>query len=118
MEGPTGPIRPSSSPGTTSAASTITYLLPWSTSSGSGREFPCSSSPPGAKPGHVSHTTYEFSSFLAFVERLHDLPPLTARDRRANDLFDVFDFDQEPLQPLVLEERPEVEGAHPLRCRL
>lgn len=73
---------------------------------------------PWAKPGHVSHTTYEFSSFLAFLERLYDISPLTARDRRANDLFDVFDFDQKPLDPLVLEQRPQVEGVSPLQCRL
>jgi phospholipase C len=62
---------------------------------------------PWARPGHISHTTYEFSSFLAFVERLHGLEPLTHRDREANDLFDVFDFDQEPLEPLLLETRDE-----------
>ena len=73
---------------------------------------------PWAKRGHVSHTTYEFSSFLAFLERLYDIPPLTHRDRKANDLFDVFDFDQEPLDPLVQEQRPQVEGATPQRCRL
>jgi phospholipase C len=62
---------------------------------------------PWARPGYISHTTYEFSSLLAFLERLHGLEPLTHRDRRANDLFDVFDFDQEPLEPLVLEPRDE-----------
>jgi phospholipase C len=62
---------------------------------------------PWVRPGHISHTTYEFSSLLAFVERLFGLPPLTARDRRANDLFDVFDFDQEPLETLELEPREE-----------
>jgi phospholipase C len=72
---------------------------------------------PWAKSGHVSHTTYEFSSFLAFLERLHDVQPLTARDRRANDLFDAFDFDQEPLDPVILRPRPEtvVDGVQ--RCR-
>jgi phospholipase C len=62
---------------------------------------------PWARPGYISHTTYEFSSFLAFVERLHGLEPLTHRDRQANDLFDVFDFDQEPLEPLLLQPRDE-----------
>ena len=73
---------------------------------------------PWVKPGKVVHTTYEFSSFLAFMERLHDLKPLTHRDRKANDMFDAFDFSQKPLEPLILEPRPEVEGADPPRCRL
>jgi phospholipase C len=62
---------------------------------------------PYARSGQVIHTTYEFSSFLAFLERLHDVAPLTARDREANDLFDAFNFDQEPLDPLILRQRPE-----------
>ena len=73
---------------------------------------------PWVKPGRVIHTTYEFSSFLAFLERLHGLKPLTARDRKANDMFDAFDFSQKPLAPLILETRPEVAGADPPRCRL
>jgi phospholipase C len=72
---------------------------------------------PWAKPGHVSHTRYEFSSFLAFLERLYDIPPLTERDRRANDLFDVFDFEAAPRKPLLLEPRPELERAGKLGCR-
>jgi phospholipase C len=72
---------------------------------------------PYAKPGFVSHTTYEFSSFLALLERLHGVKPLTARDRAANDLFDAFDFDQAPLDPVILEPRPETGPAsHPV-CR-
>ncbi|MEA2434597.1 MAG: hypothetical protein QOG54_2054 [Actinomycetota bacterium] len=72
---------------------------------------------PYAKPGHISHTTYEFSSFLAFLERLFDVAPLTARDRNANDLFDAFDFSQEPNEPLIQEPRPESgPAAHPV-CR-
>ena len=73
---------------------------------------------PWVKPGRVLHQTYEFSSFLAFLERLFDIEPLTRRDRIANDMFDAFDFDQEPLEPLILEPRPEVAGADPARCRL
>jgi phospholipase C len=72
---------------------------------------------PWVKQG-VVHTTYEFSSFLAFLERLHGIDPLTKRDRMANDMFDAFDFDQEPLEPVILEPRPEVPGAQPPRCRL
>ena len=38
---------------------------------------------PWAKQGHIDSTTYEFSSFLAFLERRFDIPPLTERDKRA-----------------------------------
>jgi phospholipase C len=58
---------------------------------------------PFAKKGHVSHSTYEFSSFLAFLEKRFRMPALTARDRQANDMLDSFDFNQAPLVPLVLE---------------
>ena len=72
---------------------------------------------PWVKSGVVDHTTYEFSSLLAFMERLWGLPPLAARDRRANDMFDAFDFSQRPVTRLLLEPRPEVKGAFPPRCR-
>jgi phospholipase C len=73
---------------------------------------------PWAKRGYVSHTSYEFSSFLSLTEHLFDLKPLTSRDRKANDLMDVFDFKQKPRPPLILDERPEVKGATPPSCRL
>jgi phospholipase C len=57
---------------------------------------------PYAKPGHISHTQYEFSSFLAFVETRLSLKPLTERDTQANNMLDSFDFSQPPRAPLVL----------------
>jgi phospholipase C len=60
---------------------------------------------PYAKAGYISHTQYEFSSVLKFVEELYGLPPLTARDAGANDMTDSFDFTQTPLSPLVLTPR-------------
>ena len=44
----------------------------------------------------------DFSSVLRFIERIHGLPWLTARDRDANDLMGAFDFEQDPLERLVL----------------
>jgi len=73
---------------------------------------------PYAKPGYVDSTRYEFSSLLAFIERLHGIRPLTSRDAAANDLFDAFDFDQQPLDPLVLEPRPQIPNSDPPHCRL
>jgi len=58
---------------------------------------------PYARKGMVTHTQYEFSSFLAFVEKRSHLPALTDRDWQANDMLDSFDFNQEPLPPLILK---------------
>jgi phospholipase C len=60
---------------------------------------------PWAKQGYVDRTVYEFSSVLKFIETLHDLDPLTDRDRQADDMLSAFDFDQEPGRKLLLEER-------------
>jgi phospholipase C len=60
---------------------------------------------PYARHGYISHTTYEFSSFLAFVEKRFGLPALTQRDRVANNMLDSFDFTQRPLAPLTLKTR-------------
>ncbi len=45
-----------------------------------------------AKPHHVSHTVYDHTSILAFVERKWNLPAMTLRDANANDLSDFFDL--------------------------
>jgi phospholipase C len=60
---------------------------------------------PWARSGYVEHETLEFSSVLKFIERIFDLPPLTERDARANDMLDAFDFDREPVEPLFLQEQ-------------
>jgi phospholipase C len=60
---------------------------------------------PYAKPGAIDHTTYEFASVLRFIETVFDVPPLTSRDAGASDMLSAFDFNQQPLDPLVLTER-------------
>lgn len=60
---------------------------------------------PYAKPKNVSHTQYEFSSVLKFIETRYNLAPLTTRDANANDMTDSFNFGQKPLSPLVLNQR-------------
>jgi phospholipase C len=58
--------------------------------------------------GSIDSTVYEFSSVLAFIERLHDIRPLTERDANADPLSGAFDFTQEPrLQKLVLPFRQD-----------
>ncbi len=52
---------------------------------------------PYAKPGYVSHVTHDFSSILKFIEETYTLPSLGFADSRADDLSDIFNFNQKPL---------------------
>lgn len=61
---------------------------------------------PFARTGYVSHTLYEHSSILKFIETRYQLPPLTARDGMASAMLNSFDFNQQPQSPLILEPRP------------
>ena len=60
---------------------------------------------PYAKQGYISHTKYEFSSVLKFIEERFGLSPLTNRDAAANDTTDSFDFTQSPRPPMLLSTR-------------
>ena len=53
---------------------------------------------PFAKPQYVSHTVGDHTSLLALIEKrfLPSGTHLTARDQNANDLEDMFDFDNSP----------------------
>jgi len=57
------------------------------------------------KQGYITHSTYELSSVLRFIEERFGVAPLTQRDAIANDILDAFDFSQAPLPPLVLTQR-------------
>ncbi len=66
---------------------------------------------PYAKPGFVFKEVSEQASIPRFIEEifhasklLHDLDP-AAQDATANTLLNAFDFEQKPLDPLVLPER-------------
>ncbi len=54
---------------------------------------------PYAKPGHISHARYDFTSPLKLIEERFGLKPLTLRDGATNDMRDCFDFAQKPLPP-------------------
>lgn len=60
---------------------------------------------PFAKSGYISHTVYEHSSVLKFVETRFGLAALTARDAAASGMLDSFDFSQTPQTPLILQQR-------------
>lgn len=72
---------------------------------GLGQRVPFMIISPYAKPGYISHTVYEFSSVLKFIEETFGLPNLTDRDRNANDTMDSFNFNQTPNPPLILSPR-------------
>ena len=57
--------------------------------------------------GTVDDNTYEFSSVLAFIERVFDLEPMTNRDREADPLSGAFDFDTPNFEKLVLPLRDD-----------
>jgi hypothetical protein len=39
------------------------------------------------------------------IETIWDVPPLTARDRQAGDMLNLFDFSQRPNPPLILPQQ-------------
>jgi phospholipase C len=57
--------------------------------------------------GSVDHTTYEFSSVLAFIEQLFGLDPMTERDAEADPLSGAFDFANPRFDKLVLPLRDD-----------
>ncbi|HKC76538.1 MAG TPA: alkaline phosphatase family protein [Chloroflexota bacterium] len=74
--------------------------------SGLGPRVPALVISPYARRGYVDHTTYDFASLLAFVEKRFGLPPLTSRDASAPDMAASFDFTAAPAPPLLLSRHP------------
>jgi phospholipase C len=73
-----------------------------------------------AKRRHVSHTVYDHTSVLAFLERKWNLPALTLRDANANDLTDFFDLQalasRQPTFPRLPKLAKSGQDAASLRC--
>jgi phospholipase C len=58
--------------------------------------------------GSIDSTVYEFSSVLAFIEEIYDLPAMTDRDAAADPLTGAFDFEAEPrMEKLILDLRDD-----------
>jgi phospholipase C len=57
---------------------------------------------PYARQNFVDHKTYSFESWLKIVEERFAVTSMTARDNRANDMIDAFDFTQAPRAPVLL----------------
>ena len=60
---------------------------------------------PYSRHGYVSHTRHEFGSIIKFIEETYGLPSLGQTDARADDLTDMFDFQQTPA-PFVPIKAP------------
>lgn len=54
--------------------------------------FPCVVVSPWARRGYVAKNVYDHTSVLRVIEDRWSLPPLTIRDRTANNLADVLEF--------------------------
>lgn len=61
---------------------------------------------PYARRGYVDHSFYSFTSLLKFAENTFNLPSLSGLDGKADGLSHAFNFNQKPLPPLVLKQRP------------
>jgi len=72
---------------------------------GLGLRVPLIAISPYVKAGTIPHAVYEFSSMLSFAEKIFNLSAMTKRDQKANDMTDMFDFNQQPLPPLILKPR-------------
>ena len=57
--------------------------------------------------GTVDHTTYEFSSVLAFIEQVFGLRAMTDRDAQADPLTGAFDFAHPDFDKLILPLRTD-----------
>jgi len=69
---------------------------------------------PYAKPAYVSSTVYSAASLLSFAENAFGLPPIVEADTLANNVADSFDFTQNPIPPLILQQRTC--PAMPVKC--
>jgi len=72
---------------------------------GLGQRVPFIIISPYALAHNISHTQYEPSSVLKFIEERFNLPPMTQRDKNANDMQDSFNWNQTPNPPLTLTTR-------------
>jgi len=68
---------------------------------GLGPRVPAMVISPWARRGLIDHDQMDFASVLKFIETIFDLPSLTDRDAKANDMLSAFDFRHAP-QPAVL----------------
>ena len=72
---------------------------------------------PYAKHGYIDHKTAAFESWLKLVEERFAVPSLTARDTKAYDMIDAFDFSQIPREAVQLSATPSGTPYPPVKAR-
>jgi len=80
---------------------------------GYGFRVPCIIISPYAKEAFIDSTLADHTSILRFIETVYSMPNLTNRDATASNLFEAFNFSQEPRSPLVLPG-PYLPDSYPL----
>lgn len=73
---------------------------------------------PWARAHHVSHSTFDHSSILRFVEARFGLPAMTRRDANATPVMDLFDFSRPAFMtpPTGIPHAPGLSPADSARC--
>ena len=72
---------------------------------------------PYAKKHFVSHTVYDHSAIVRFIEARFGLPAMSARDANAAPLMELFDFDNPPhMTPPDIAARTTVPDAVLTKC--
>jgi phospholipase C len=59
---------------------------------------------PYSRSGVVIHTLYDLTSPLKLMETKYGLSALSARDSASNTMLECFDFTQQPLQPVIINQ--------------
>jgi phospholipase C len=66
---------------------------------------------PYARMGHIDHTLLDHTSILKFIEENWDIPPLAARDAKANNITSAFDFSMTPRPAILVSDTREIPEA-------
>lgn len=61
---------------------------------------------PYAKKGYIDNNTYDIQSFLDLVQSSFGIDGNTNLSNHTNNMYQAFDFEQQPRQPLRLQEVP------------
>jgi len=77
---------------------------------GYGFRVPLLAISPYAKPGYISHSLHDFGSILHYVESNYGLGSLGTDDAQADDLSDMFDYSQKPVQPISVPVLPSLDS--------
>ncbi len=72
---------------------------------------------PYARRHYVSHDVQDHTSVLKFIETRFGLPPLTARDASADNMFDLFDFTRASFRTPPVLPTPKIDEKQLAACK-